>query len=62
MKYDFFLNIYLMWSVYKGSKWDVGLVEMFVIVYCIIRLTHSLVYLVVLNTDSSILGSTRFWV
>jgi len=51
-----------MWSVYKGSEveWGVGLVEMFVIVYCIARFTHYLVNLVVLNTDSSTLGSTRF--
>jgi len=59
-----YIYIYLMWSVYKGSEveWGVGLVEMFVIVYCIVRFTHCLVYLVVLNTDSSTLGSTRFWV
>ena len=29
--------------------------------YCIVCFTHCLVYLVVFNTDSSTLGSTRFW-
>jgi hypothetical protein len=33
---------------------------MFVTVYCIVWFTHCLVYLVVLNTDLSTFGSTRF--
>jgi len=52
------------WSVYKGSKveWGVRVGEMCVTEYCIEWFTHCLVYLVVFNTDSCILGSTCFWV
>jgi len=53
-----------MCSVYKGSEveWGEGLGKICVIEYCIVWFTHYLVYLVVFNTDSSILGSTCFWV
>ena len=53
-----------MWSVYNDSEveWGVGLSEMFEIEYCTVCFTHLLVYLVVFNTYSSTLGSTRFWV
>jgi hypothetical protein len=52
-----------MWSVYKGSgvEWGVGLGEMCGTECCILWFIKSLVYLVVFNTDSSTLGSTRFW-
>jgi hypothetical protein len=47
-------------SVYKGYEvgWGVDLSEMCEIEYCRVWFTH----LVVLNTDSSTLGSTGFWV
>ena len=52
------------WSVYKGGEveWGVGLGEMCVIEYCIVWFAHCLVFILVFNTYSSNLGSTRFWV
>jgi hypothetical protein len=51
-------------SVYKGREveWGVGLGEMCVTEYRIVWFTDCLVHLVAFNTDSSTLGSTRFWV
>jgi len=53
------------WSVrvYKGSEveWGVGVGELCVSKYCKVWFTHCLVYLVVFNSNSSTLGSTRFW-
>ena len=53
-----------MWSIYKGSEveWGVGLGVMCEIECYIVWFTHCSEYLVVFSTDSSILGSTRFWV
>jgi hypothetical protein len=39
---------------------NLGISEMFEIEYSTVWFTHFLVYLVVFNTDSSALGSTRF--
>jgi len=51
-------------SIYEGYEveWGVDLSEMCEIEYCIVWFTHCVVHLVVLNNDSSTLGSTRFWV
>ena len=48
--------------MYKGSgvEGGVGLGEMCVIDFCVVWLTHCLVYLVVFNTDSSTLCSAGF--
>jgi hypothetical protein len=49
-------------SVYKGSEVEcgIGLGEIRVTEHCIVWFTDCLVRIVVLNTDSSTLGSTRF--
>ena len=53
-----------MWNVYKGSEvdWGVCFGEMCVIECCIVWFTDCLVYLVVFNTHSSTVGSTRYCV
>jgi len=42
--------------------WQIGPLLLAVNVWTYICMYHCLVYLVIFNTDSSILGSTRFWV